>query len=1153
MLGWSNNRDRVQLQRLIPSGQKALWLFALICYSFLTHSPLNAQSVLKEGVWVKIGVTTSGVYRIDQAQLIRLHPAFATADPRRLRLYGNGGAVLPQLNAVQRPGDLLENAIQVSGEADGRFDLGDAVLFFGQSPHTIRYDSLNRRFTHQINPYSDTTYYFLTIGTSPGLRIADREAGTLSNTPTVTSFDDYQFHENDLLKLPSVRSGREWLGEYLTTDTTLTIPLDMRGLRAGAPVRLTASVVAGATVPTQFRVRLNDQLVGSMAMSSVSGYEYDYQGLARTDTFSIVPTVTTSPVQLQLTFQKNGQFSAQGYLNFLAIQARRELRQYNQPTWVRRLMPGQYAVQQSTANLRIWDVANPLAPVNQAYVRSASQEAGWASATSGDYFLFTDAQLLSPASAVTFANQNVRGQSAPDLLIITPAAWQDQAERLAAFRRESDKLTVLVATTQQIYNEFSSGQPDPTAIRDAARYFYQQQAGKLKYLLLFGDATFDYRNIAKLITPSQQANMVPVYESRESLHPVLSYSSDDYFGFMDEAEGEWLETTTGDKRMDIGVGRLPVKSVDEARTVVDKLIRYSSDRSLSGEWQTRVMLVADDGDYNIHQRDADQLATAIETQSPAYKPERIFIDSYVQENTTNGQKAPLVNQTINRAFAEGRLIINYSGHGGILDLADEQVVTLQDILSWKNRRLPLFVTATCQFGRYDDPSVSSGAELALISRTGGAIGLLTTTRPVYANTNLLLNEAFYKAVFTPINGEMPRLGDVMRITKNNSLSGPVNRNFALLGDPSMRLAYPQAEAKLTRINGLAISADRSDTLRALQSVELSGEIQQEQQRLADFTGTIRLVLYDKATVQTTLGAEATSPKMSYQAYTSPIFIGQTSVQQGRFSIRFTVPKDINYSIGRGKLYAYAVRADSLLEAAGSYDSLLIGGSVFADSVDNQPPVVTLSVKDGVQENETVRVAGPDVTLQVRLSDNKGINIARSGLGHELTAQLDNQQPIVLNETYVADGTDGRQGNVIYTFRDMVPGTYQIRVKAWDINNNSTEGALTIRVSERPALTVRALTSSPNPIQAEATLTAELNRSGEPLDWTMGIYDLSGRQYSQRVGQCSDCPSTISVGTWQGVSDAGQPLPNGLYIMTIQVRSTVDGSVANGSGRIVLTK
>jgi hypothetical protein len=1119
----------------------------------LLSVPSLAQSVLQQGVWVKIGVTQSGMYRLDQAALARINLAFTSADPRRIRLYGNGGAPLPQLNAAPRASDLTENAIQVTGEADGRFDAGDAILFFGQSPHVVRYDSLARRFSHQINPYADTTFYYVTIGASAGLRVASRPAGTVTATSSITTFDDYQFHEKELQKLQKVHSGRDWLGEYMTLDTTQTVLFDMPGLVPDTPVRLTASAMAGALNPVSFRLQLNGQTAGSLLVPSISGAEYDLQGVVKTDTFAIVPKAVTNPVRLALTFLNYDQRSAGVYLDFLAIQTRRELRQYEQAAWVRRVVAGQVAIRQTTAGLRVWDVTNPLRPIEQAYVRSAAQEAGWSNTRLSDYFLFTDAQLLTPVALAPVANQNVRGQTAPNLLIVTPAAWLDQAERLAAFRRQHDKLSVLVVTTAQVYNEFGSGQPDPTAIRDAVRYFYQKQPNQLQYVLLMGDATFDYKNIYRQVSASQQANMVPVYESRQSLHPVESYSSDDYYGFMDATEGEWAESGMDDHRMEVGVGRLPVKSVDEARTVVDKLIRYATDPSLAGDWQTQVTLIADDGDYNIHQRDADQLAVSIETRSPAYRPDRVFLSDFPQVAVDGGQKAPLVNQRITRAVTDGRLIVNYSGHGGVLTLADEQIITLQEIQSWKNKRLPLFVTATCQFGRYDDPNTTSGAELLLLSRTGGAVGLLTTTRPVYANTNLLLNDAFYKAVFLPINGEMPRLGDVMRITKNNSLSGPVNRNFALLGDPSMQLAYPKAQVALTQVNGRAVTSSRRDTLRALQTVELTGEVQQQGQRLGDFTGTLRLTLYDKATTKTTLGAEVDSPKMSYQSFSNTIFTGQVPVQQGRVVVRFTMPKDIDYTIGRAKLYSYAIRADSLLDALGSYDSLRVGGSVVADSLDTEPPVMTLSVVDGTVQGDITKVPGPDVTLRIGLVDNRGINVARSGLGHELTAQLGNQPPVVLNDMYVADGTNGRQGEARYTFRNVEPGNYKVRVKAWDINNNSVEGALSIVVSEPLGLAVRTLVATPNPIRTEATLTAELNRTGEPLDWTVDIYDLNGRLVNQQAGQCLDCPAKLDIGTWNGQTTAGQLVPNGQYIIRLQVRSAADGSAADGKSRLLLLK
>ncbi|GAB3565153.1 type IX secretion system sortase PorU [Spirosoma luteolum] len=1132
-----------------------LWLAS---YGFaLGQSAGPAESVLRTGTWLKIGVTESGVYQIDQATLARLSPALASADPRLLRLYGNGGGMLPQANNSLRVSDLTENAILVNGETDGRLDPGDALVFFGQSPHVIQYDSIARRYTHQTNVYSDTTFYFLTVGTTAGRRVIDQAAGATAATPTVTTFTDYQFHELDTQKLPSLapnpslQSGREWLGEFMSLDTTLTITFDTPGLVAGSSVRMRLGAVAGARSPSQFATLINGQLVGRLPIPTISGAPYDFQAISRTDTFRLAAAGAGSSVRTTVTFQANGQQGAQGYLDYLGVELKRSLLQTDRFLWVRGLPAGLAAVGSANTALRIWNVTNPLVPAGQAY-NLVTSEARWQASRPGDYVLFTDAQLRTPVSIHTVANQNLRAQPTPTLLIVTPAAWQSEADRLAAFRRANDGLDVLVVTTQQVYNEFGSGQPDPTAIRDAVRYYYRKEPGRLQYVLLMGDATFDYRNIKKLLSAGELANTVPVYESRESLHTIFSYSSDDYFGFMGDSEGEWPETDYGDYKLALGIGRLPVKRIDEARAVVDKLIRYATDRTLPGDWQTKVMLIADDGDFNTHMADANELATQIEAQSPAYRPERAFMDAYPQDVTANGQKSPTMNRLINQAVQDGRLIINYNGHGGVSGLADEQIVTDQDIVNWRNRRMPLFLTATCQFGRYDDPSVNSGAELALLNQQGGAIGLITTTRPVYANTNKPVNQAFYESVFTPINGRMPRLGDVMRFTKNRSLQGQINRNFALLGDPSMQLAYPQAQIILTQINKRPVSASRIDTLRALQPVELVGEVQQQQQRLGTFSGTLRLVLYDKAVTQTTLGTE--SAKMSYQTFANPLYAGQVAVQNGTFVARFTMPKDIDYSrIGPGRLYAYAIRTDSSLQALGSYEAIRIGGSVVPDTVDTTPPTVQISVVGGIPEGDQVRVAGPDISVRIRLRDNQGITIARSALGHELTAQLSGQTPVILNDLYVATGTNGQEGEVQYTFRAVATGRYSLRVKAWDLSNNSGEGALGLIVSEKPALQLQAIQVTPNPITTPAVLTASHNRTGESLDWELGIYDLTGRLMHRQTGACSTCSESVAVGSWDGTTDAGSVATNGLYVYRLQLHAVSDGSVVSQGGRLVLLR
>ncbi|MBO0938656.1 type IX secretion system sortase PorU [Fibrella sp. HMF5335] len=1127
----------------------------------------TVRSVLQTGQWLKIGVTETGIVRLDYATLTKANPAFATADPRLFRLYGNGGAALPQPNATARPVDLLENAVQVTGESDGRFDPADALLFFGQGSTKITVDAAGKPVSHQLNPYADTTFYFLTIGPSAavprlGMRVANRAAGnTITGTP-ITTYTDYVFHEAERVK--PLASGRYWLGEAFQGELSqrLTVTLNTPGRIANTSVLVRSAVMASSTAQTTYFLQVNGSDIGSQTVEPVADAltRYTTRGMLNTSTFTTTPTGAGEGLSIQLTSSRKGGAGSSGYLDFLSAQYQRELRQYDQPTLVRSTA-GRFVAKQATAALRIWDVTNPLRPAQQAYSLTGLA-ATWSSDSLArhEYMLFTDATTGLPASINVIANQDIRGQQAPNLLIVTPLAWRAEADRLAQYRRTNDSLSVLVVTTQQVYNEFSSGQPDPTAIRDMCRYFYQYgQSGSpsagLRYLLLFGDATYDYRNIDQFLSPTEQASMVPVYESRESLHPLLSFSSDDYFGFLKDTDGEWTEDFTGDQRLDIGVGRLPVKSLDEAKTVVDKLIRYATDKT-TGNWRSQLLIVADDGDDNIHQRDADQLATYVETHAPAYHPDRLFIDLFPRTADTVGTqvvpKSLPVNARIRQAMQDGRLIINYTGHGGIREWAQEQILTLKDILTTPVPRLPLFVTATCEFGRYDDPTSSSGAEIALLNPTGGGIGLLTTTRPVFADKNLLLNQAFYRTVFQPRAGRMPRLGDVIRATKDSSLAGVQNRNFTLLGDPSMRLAYPRAEVVLTGLNGHALTVP--DTLRALQQVTLTGEVRLPgmAQALANFSGTAQLTLYDKPTSLTTLGLEG-NPKMAFRSYTNRLYSGQVRVQNGQFQAQFTLPKDLDLTVGPGRLYAYALRDDGLTDAGGATDLPLGGVARTPPVADVQPPVIRLSLADTLATVPYLTVAGPTVTLLVDLSDNEGINLSQAVKDHALTLQLDGRDPVLLSTYYTATTADGRQGRVRYSITGLTNGTYTAHVRAYDLSNNAADATLTFVVTDKPPLSLRPMTAFPNPFSDKTTITATHNRPGDNLDWSLVVFDATGKLLSEQQGQCPGCPSPLVISGWDGRESSGLSLVNGLYIYKLQVHSVSDGSTATGSGTLLLMR
>ncbi len=1123
-------------QRLSWGSLISIWLVA---------STLSAQpgpSVLQDGPWVKIGVTQAGVFRLDYPTLVRANPAFAGADPRRFRLFGNGGAPLPQPNAAPRPTDLTENAIQVLGEADGRFDPADALLFFGQSTTSIRAQATGQ-LSHQLNPYTDTTFYFLTTGTLAGQRMATLPPGTLGATTPISTYDDYVFREAELVK--PLASGRQWLGDAFQGELSQskTFSFSVPGRVPGAPVLIRSAVMAASTAQTTYFLQLNGTTIGSQTVEPVGNAIslYTTKGILNTTLFSATPTATDDALTLQLTSNRRGGNGATGYLDFLSLQVRREIRAYGQPAWVR-TSTGSFVARQAPATLRIWDISNPLRPAEQTYTLTGT-EANWASdgALRHEYFLFTPTQLQVPVAVLPVANQNLHGQPTPDLLIVTPNAWRAEAERLAQFRRTNDNLTVLVATTQQVYNEFSGGQADPTAIRDLCRYLFQQKRDGLRYLLLMGDATYDYRNIETLLSPTEQANTVPTYESRESLHPLLSYSSDDYFGFLKDQDGEWAETATGDHLLDIGVGRLPVKSVAEARLAVTKLINYAQDKTLTGNWRTNLLLVADDGDDNIHQRDADNLAKTVETQHPTYRPERLFLDTFTQTTATVGttvvEYAPLVNTLIRNRIEQGQLIVNYTGHGSVSGWAQEQILTLTDILALKNTRLPLLVTATCEFGRYDDPASNSGAEVALLNTTAGAVGLLTTTRPVFADKNLLVNQAFYNSVFRPVAGQMPRLGDIMRATKANSLAGVQNRNFALLGDPSMRLAYPAAQAVLTQINGRLLAAKPTDTLRTLQPYTLTGLVRQPGTTQPDtsFSGNIQLTLYDKPTSQITLGTES-SPKMTFSTYANVLYASQVAVKNGQFTVTFTLPNTPDTTLRRGRLYTYAIRqTNPLTDAAGGVD-LLIGGNAPAPLPDTTPPTVGLLLANPVANQPVPTAIGPTVVLLIDLNDNEGINLSQSGASASLTLQLDQRQPVALGTYYVPTTPDGRQGQVRYALTGLSGGTYTVRVKATDLSNNQTERVLTFVVLDKPPLSIRSAMASPNPFREQVGFSLEHNRPGETLSWTLTVVNALGQRLHQQTGQCAACPTPFTDISWDGTGSTGNSLPPGTYLYQLELRS-----------------
>ena len=1134
----------ILLKKLI---QCLLGLFLLIC-SFISNAQDN--SVLSSGQWFKIAVKDNGIYKIDYQALIDLGIDPTTINPDLIQIYGNGGKLLPQKNNIPRPSDIIENAIYVSGSGDGQFDTNDYILFYGQSPDSINYDAISGTFLYTNHYYDDYSYYFLTIGSTTGKRVEN--TSNIGDTfPIISYYDYYQIIDQD--KENILISGREWYGDRFSSTLSYQYPFSITNLETTGKIYLTSSVMAQSYAISSFDVSINGVSIGKQYISGVSDYKYGLKGYDQTDVFSTnTSTVMNNgnDLVIQLDYNKNSSGKSIGNLNYLLLHADRKLKLDSKNYLCFRSIKSlestlsTFEITNTNASTLIWDVTNPLIPLNQQSTFDGNKSKfGTTSLSLKEYVVFNSNQLTNaPIYVGTVSNQNLHNISSYDLLIISPPEFLTEANRLAEFRRSFNGYSVKVTTPNAIFNEFSSGTQDVTAIRDYIKLLYDN--GGLKHLLLFGKCSYDYKT-----GNSNNTNFVPTYQSGNSLHPLKTYSSDDYYTFLEEDEGQWEESTSGDHTMDIGVGRLPVKNIEEAKSVVDKIINYSKNIQYD-QWKNKVVFIADDGDFNIHQNQANQMVNFIDTTFKNFEVERIFMDDYEQLSKPGGEIAPSVNYAIDEAVSNGALIINFTGHGGESGWAQERILDHFMIDEWNNsNRLPLFVTATCEFGRYDDPNRVSGGEKIVLNKNGGAIGIVTTTRPVNSSTNFELNKAFYDAVFKQVDGEYLTLGDIFKLTKNNSLNGSSNRNFSLLGDPSMKLSYPKNLLKITSVNNKSI-AEEYDTLKALSTIQITGEvISVNNVKQTGFDGTVNIKVYDKQISKQTLGNE-NNPYV-YKKWQNIIFKGDVSITNGEFQFDFVVSKNIDYKVGYGKIVMYASNSNGNNDAHGANLEIPIGGSSTSFDIDNTTPMIQLYINDTtfVNGNST----GNNILLLANLFDENGINTSSRNGTNNIVATLDDATNYILNNYYKADLDNYQSGWVKFPINDLSHGWHTIKLTASDTYNNTSTSFITFQVTSSDILQITELKNVPNPLINYSQFIVSHNRSGEDLELEFILYSSTGeiiKSFSQSI---SECPSNLTFFEWDGNNNFGHKIREGVYFYRVTLRSINDGAKNQSFQKLVLLK
>ncbi|MDR1865719.1 MAG: type IX secretion system sortase PorU [Bacteroidales bacterium] len=1094
-----------------------------LCLLLALFSEAQAASVMASGKWYRIALAQDGIYRIRYEDLL----ALGLDDPAAVRIYGSGGAMLPEKADGNATADLKEIPVMMMCKTDGVFTYGDCILFYGQGPARWRYNAERRRFEHSLHLWDSRSYCFIT-SKAGGKRITADAPPAAAPTHAVAEFDDRLFHEEELYNV--INSGRYWYGEFFHTPPSHSFSFAVPGVMAGAPASVEVAFLTRSAGQTFLEVSHNRQPIAVQPLG-IYGQEYAVETL-----FDASFAASSDRFDIELTLNANGNANAQGWLNYIRLQVRRKLEMNVSQLFFRDVQStgagnvSRFSVAGCTPDVQVWDVTDMHAVRRMNAALSGSVLSFSATAdTLREFVAFRASegllQPVFPEGGAQTANQNLHDMDA-DMLIVTHPDFAEASARLADLHRQTDGLTVEVATTEQVYNEFSSGMQDPAAIRNFAKTVHEK-SGRLKYLLLTGDGSFDNKsNMSRDGNAQGNTHRVVTYQSAESLHTTRSYVSDDYFGILDDGADVLNGSLT------VGVGRLPVQTPEEAQNAVNKIRKYV-ETPFSGDWANLVALLADDEDGNIHTRQSDSIASYLRLYQPQYTVEKLYFDAFPQLPTADGHRYPEVAARLDDLLNSGCFLVNYIGHGNASGLSEERVVNATRIDGWKNGIYPLFVAATCEFGRYDDFQRITAGEKTLLNPSGGAIALLTSARLVYSGLNFQFTEKFFRALFAASSDGAPcRLGDVVRLSKNASDAGVNKLCFALLGDPALRLPVPTNRVRTVAVNGRSL-AEPADTLKANARVTVRAEITDGAgQKLASFNGMAHVSLFDKARETTTLNNDGNAPPVTFETQTSLLFGGKATVRGGEFEIAFVMPRDINYRYGFGKISYFA--CDGREIAAGACDTIMTGGSDAALE-DFSGPEIRLFMNDTLFRNGGVTDGNP--VLLALLADENGINTAE-GIGHGVTATLNSAPTDVyrLNDCYEAEPDNYRKGRVTYRFSGLSAGDYELTLSAWDVANNPSQAVMHFRVAQSDVLQIAGLYNYPNPFSDRTRIYFEYNLPNEPVEVEVQIFDLSGRLLHLIRQTLISEGYTSGEFHWDGRDAGGNLLHNGIYPYRVILRS-----------------
>ncbi len=1103
------------------------------------------SSVLAHGNWYAVSIPSNGIYKLTHSDFVALGVPEEEINFDNLSIFGSDGKAISEINADYLHSDLIERAVFVNNQGS------KYALFYAQNTTSLSYDAQTQSFNFKLHPYSDLSTYFITFSPEIGdkKRIEQTSPTEIESTTTTSTARDVFIHKRELTNL--LGSGRNWVGEnFSSLSPTVSIPMNLPNIDTTEQIKITLTLLNESETSSSFDCRLNNKSLGTIPIVKTPN---DYAAAYATKEFST--KVSSENNTLKLTF--NGSAVAKGKLDYVKTNYTKRLRYNN--SYLQFYTTAELGSEQTvtyiisnvrTNNLRIWDIdQNEAVALSDYSLENDTLRLNVGAQRLHNIVISSGSNFQTPILKGKVENQNLHGWEATDFVIVTAPQFLEQAERLAELHRQYDGINVKVATTQQVYNEFSSGTRDMLAIRELMRMLYSKYSPigqEPKNLLLFGDGTFDNKNILKY-----NNNFIPTYQSENSLIDAgTSFTTDDVLAYLSPYATADIRDT-----LLIGIGRMTANDTTQAGIMVDKCERYITKADIRegewGDWRNSITLTADDADtwgerYFIE--NAEDIYYALKESNPILNMEKIYSDAYKQYASSSGATYPDASKAINQRMKKGCLLFNYVGHGSDNHLSSERLITITDITTWNNKNaLPLFITSTCEFTRFDQVDKQSAGEFVLSSENGGGIGLISAARKIPSRSEI--NTNLHHFAVMQENGKGLTFGEIFARSKNATQLVVEERSFVLFGDPALRISLPQYGVRTTKINTNTLSdTNNLDTIRALSNMLIEGEIVDiNGERVSNFDGKVQITLFDKASNYRTLDNEGLNTDIEFEQQKNILHKGVVSVSSGYFSYSLTLPKDIAYNYGKGKISYYA-QNDST-DAAGYCTDFIVGGLDTTVIITETRPDIRLFINDTLFRNGGITDENPELFAIV--SDSIAINTVGSGLGHDIMARLDNAaNTFILNDYFEPEGESSTVGTIRFPFSNLTEGIHTLSLKVWNIFNFSSEAQITFEVCSSKRGNEMVLKNYPNPFSESTKILLEHNQSNSILEAELQIFSQRGELVLQE--DLTPLISAYTVGPfyWNGTTQGGAVLGNGVYFARMRLKTTSD-EITTSTQKIVI--